>query len=182
MEELKHFKILNAINVNEKTEVKDDGQTKLTYLSWAWAWQEVKKQFPEAIYEIEKFENNLPYVYDEKTGYMVLQPFLENAVLHGLAPLSSNGLLQIDIKGENNALHITIADNGIGIEKSKQLRQTKKHNSRGMQLIKERLEILSSQAQQPVTLIIGENNTGADNPGTKVSLIIPQAIFEQLKK
>lgn len=68
---LKHFETLNAINVNDKTEVKDNGQTKLTYLSWAWAWQECKKNFPDATYEILKFENNLPYVYDEKTGYMV---------------------------------------------------------------------------------------------------------------
>ena len=53
---LTHFEKLNAINVNDKTEVKDNGQVKLTYLSWAWAWQECKKQFPDASYEIEKFE------------------------------------------------------------------------------------------------------------------------------
>ena len=65
------FETLNAINVNDKTEIKDNGYTKLTYLSWAWAWAEVKKAFPDAHYEVKKFENNLPYVYDEKTGYMV---------------------------------------------------------------------------------------------------------------
>lgn len=81
-EELTHFKILNAINVNEKTEAKDNGQTKLTYLSWAWAWQEVKKQFPEAIYEIEKFDNNLPYIYDENTGYMVFTKVTIEDITH----------------------------------------------------------------------------------------------------
>ena len=65
------FEKLNQINVNDKTEIKDNGTTKLTYLSWAWAWAEVKKVCPDAQYEIKKFENNLPYVYDEKTGYMV---------------------------------------------------------------------------------------------------------------
>lgn len=64
------FEILNDVNVNEHTEVKDTGKTKLTYLSWAWAWAEVKKRFPTASYEIIKF-NGLPYVYDEKTGFMV---------------------------------------------------------------------------------------------------------------
>lgn len=64
------FLTLNAINVNEHTETKDTGNVKLTYLSWAWAWAEVKKKFPDANYEIVKFEG-LPYVYDEKTGYMV---------------------------------------------------------------------------------------------------------------
>lgn len=67
----KVFETLNSINVNDKTEVKDNGITKLTYLSWAWAWAEVKKKYPDAQYEIKKFENNLPYVFDEKTGYMV---------------------------------------------------------------------------------------------------------------
>lgn len=80
--ELTHFEKLNAINVNDKTEVKDNGQVKLTYLSWAWAWQECKKQFPNASYEIEKFENNLPYVYDENTGYMVFTKVTIEDITH----------------------------------------------------------------------------------------------------
>ena len=63
---MEHFKKLNAIDVNSKTEKK----AKLTYLSWAWAWAETKKVYPDAMYKIHKF-NNLPYVFDEKTGYMV---------------------------------------------------------------------------------------------------------------
>lgn len=61
------FDVLNAINVNGHTEQKNG----LTYLSWAWAWAEVKKQFPGAEYEVVKQPNGLPYVYDELTGYMV---------------------------------------------------------------------------------------------------------------
>ena len=64
------FEVLNAVNVNEHTETKDTGKVKLTYLSWAWAWAEVKKRYPTASYEIIKF-NGLPYVYDERTGFMV---------------------------------------------------------------------------------------------------------------
>lgn len=79
---LKHFEILNAVNVNDKIEVKDNGQTKLKYLSWAWAWQECKKKFPNASYEIKKFENNLPYVYDEDTGYMVFTTVTIEDVTH----------------------------------------------------------------------------------------------------
>lgn len=60
------FENLNAINVNGHTEKKND----LTYLSWTWAWAEVKKAYPDAEYSIMKF-NGLPYVYDDKTGYMV---------------------------------------------------------------------------------------------------------------
>lgn len=42
------FAVLNAINVNEHAEKKNG----LTYLSWAWAWAEVKKVFPDAQYKI----------------------------------------------------------------------------------------------------------------------------------
>ena len=72
MENLEHFNKLFAINCNDKIEKKDNGSTKLTYLSWCYAWSEVKKLYPNARYEILKFgESKLPYVFDEKTGYMV---------------------------------------------------------------------------------------------------------------
>ena len=61
------FEKLSSINVNGHTEDKNG----LTYLSWVWAWSEIKKNYPSATYSIKKFENNLPYVYDENTGYMV---------------------------------------------------------------------------------------------------------------
>ena len=81
-EKITHFEILNAIDVNDKTEKKSNGSVELTYLSWAWAWQELKKKFPEATYEIEKFENNLPYVYDEQTGYMVFTKVTIENITH----------------------------------------------------------------------------------------------------
>lgn len=63
----KIFETLNSINVNGHTEKKNG----LTYLSWAWAWAEVMKAFPEAVYEIWKDDQNRPYLYDENLGYMV---------------------------------------------------------------------------------------------------------------
>lgn len=79
--EVTTFDVLNAVNVNEHTEVKDTGLVKLTYLSWAWAWSEVKKRFPKASYEIIKFDG-LPYVYDEKTGFMVYTTVTIDDVTH----------------------------------------------------------------------------------------------------
>lgn len=75
------FDILNAVNVNEHTETKDTGKVKLTYLSWAWAWSEVKKRFHDASYEIIKF-NGLPYVYDDKTGFMVYTTVTIDGITH----------------------------------------------------------------------------------------------------
>lgn len=61
------FESLSSVNVNEHTEEKGG----LTYLSWAWAIEETFKRYPDATYEILRFENNLPYVFDKETGYMV---------------------------------------------------------------------------------------------------------------
>jgi len=66
------FEKLNKTNVNEYIEKKKVNGKELSYLSWANAWAELKKEYPEATYIIKKFGNNqLPYVYDENTGYMV---------------------------------------------------------------------------------------------------------------
>lgn len=75
------FDELNAINVNDKTEKKKSGGTELTYLSWTWAWAEVKKRFPDAHYEIV-MHNGLPYVYDENTGYMVFTNVTIDGITH----------------------------------------------------------------------------------------------------
>ncbi len=62
------FETLFEINVNDHIEKKKD----LTYLSWPYAWAEVKKKYPNANYKIHLFgEKQLPYVFDESTGYMV---------------------------------------------------------------------------------------------------------------
>ena len=59
------FDSLNAINVNDRTEKKGN----LTYLSWSWAWQEVKKRFPDATYTYHRdSETNLPFAYKEGMG------------------------------------------------------------------------------------------------------------------
>ena len=73
------FDTLYNINVNEHTEQKNG----LTYLSWAWAWAEVKKKYPDAQYHICMFgEADLPYVYDPNTGYMVFTDMTINGITH----------------------------------------------------------------------------------------------------
>lgn len=109
---------------------------------------------------------------------MMLQPFLENAVMHGLMPLEEKGLLTIQVTAENNCLYIIITDNGIGIAKSKALRSGAKHKSKGMQLINERLELLSKLGKEPITLTITEANPNATNPGTEIILTIPQDVYD----
>lgn len=73
------FELLNAIDVNDKTEKKKN----LTYLSWAWAWAEVKKLFPDADYKIKRFgEEQFPYQHDPLLGYMVYTEVTINGLTH----------------------------------------------------------------------------------------------------
>lgn len=73
------FNELNSINVNNYVEEKKG----LSYLSWSFAWAEIKKRCPNASYIIKKFgENQLPYVYDDKTGYMVFTEMTIDGVTH----------------------------------------------------------------------------------------------------
>ena len=75
---LTSFEKLYQINVNDKTEDKNG----LTYLSWAFAIAEFKKVHPNMTYEVKKFENGLPYVYDENTGYMVFTSVTVDGLTH----------------------------------------------------------------------------------------------------
>ena len=60
------FDVLNAIDVNGHTEKKND----LTYLSWAWAWAEVKKHYPGAFYTIYENKDGLLYHTDGRTAWV----------------------------------------------------------------------------------------------------------------
>ena len=72
------FKELYEIDVKDKVEQKNG----LNYLSWAYAWAEAKKIDEKANYNILRFENNLPYVYDDHTGYMVFTTMTINDITH----------------------------------------------------------------------------------------------------
>lgn len=76
------FEDLNGLNINGHTEEKMVSGTKLTYLSWPWAWAEVKKRYPDAHYDIWKNERNLPYTYDPLTGFMVYTSVTIDGITH----------------------------------------------------------------------------------------------------
>ena len=86
MNALSIFEELYSINVNEHVEERNDGNKTLKYLSWTFAWSEFKKKLPDATYEIKKFTNDkgvlVPYMYDEKTGYMVVTSVTAGGMTH----------------------------------------------------------------------------------------------------
>ena len=102
---------------------------------------------------------------------MLLQPYIENAVWHGLRYKEEKGILEIKItKKRKDEIEITIADNGIGRKKSKALKteNQKKHNSKGLGNIKKRVTILNEMYKDKVDISIEDNQTDADDVGTKV--------------
>ena len=72
-----YFIELNNINVNEKTEQKNG----LTYLSWAWAWGELKKRHPDANYKVYENEQGWCYFTDGHTAW-VKTSVIVNAIEH----------------------------------------------------------------------------------------------------
>ena len=91
---------------------------------------------------------------------MLLQPYIENAVWHGLRYKDEKGVLDIGISEENaNSIKITITDNGIGREQSKALKTNnqKKHNSKGLGNISKRVEILNRMYKDRISVNVLDN-------------------------
>lgn len=107
---------------------------------------------------------------------MLMQPFVENAVHHGINKLpGSNGLITVTLQQAGNGWVAIIEDNGIGREKAAQLRDTQKeHLSAGMQITQERLQLLCKETNTPYLFNITDKTDAAGNPcGTLVKFNMP---------
>lgn len=109
---------------------------------------------------------------------MVMQPFLENALLHGIMPSSIAGELAIDLREQDQKLVITITDNGIGMANSQALKEDTQHKSRGMELIEKRMAALARFGMDPVTIRISPAFRDEKNPGNKIVLCIPAGLYQ----
>ena len=109
---------------------------------------------------------------------MMLQPLLENALLHGIMPSAIKGELEIHIEEVKKDLLITITDNGIGIESSRALKLNELHKSRGTELIQKRIAALSHFVKQPVTIDMFPAFEDDKNPGNCVRIFIPTDLYE----
>ncbi|PKV49482.1 tetratricopeptide repeat protein [Aquimarina sp. MAR_2010_214] len=104
---------------------------------------------------------------------MLLQPYVENAVWHGLRYKTEKGLLSIRFqKTTSESIEITITDDGIGRKKSKELKtqNQKLQKSRGMGNIKKRIAILNEMYKDKVDVFISDLDDNTE--GTQVKLIL----------
>lgn len=90
---------------------------------------------------------------------MFVQPFVENAVLHGVAHIEEKGMIKINFrKHGNDTIECEVMDNGIGITESKRRKQNLNsfHNSLAMTITKERMEIMNAHDLEKIRIITDE--------------------------
>lgn len=108
---------------------------------------------------------------------LLLQPFIENAIWHGLSGLETKKELCIEIKkGEGDYINIVITDNGRGRKLAREIRKKKiyKKDSVGLQITKERLTMFAKDKNTPFSFeIIDMKHKDGSAAGTKVHLKIP---------
>lgn len=132
--------------------------------------------------EKARFENKFDVVFtvqediDDETLIppMIIQPYVENAVNHGLHHLKNRkGKLSIGFGYKDDLLLITIEDNGIGRAAAQKLRSNPKHISRAMSITKERINTINESSEIKVSIVVADVMDGNDEPaGTKVQIRI----------
>jgi len=101
---------------------------------------------------------------------LIMQPFVENAIWHGIVPKSGAGHIDIFLSGDEDILIATIEDNGIGLTASSKLKRQlrRQHVSRGIQITVERLGPYGKMEMEEIQVESGQIL------GTRIRLFIPQ--------
>jgi len=105
---------------------------------------------------------------------MIVQPFVENAIWHGVSQLSDKGKITIRFNYVNEkSIRIVIEDNGIGFEKSKAFSKNKSHLNMASNLTQKRIQLIGEKYQVKTQLSYEELSPGETNPGAKITLLVP---------
>jgi tetratricopeptide (TPR) repeat protein len=105
---------------------------------------------------------------------LLIQPFVENAILHGLVPKNGKGKINVDFDVQNEQLICTITDDGIGLSESKLLKENSvtAHRSMALSITKKRLKIMESITSKSAKIEIQELKSDSQT-GTKAILYLP---------
>jgi sensor histidine kinase YesM len=107
---------------------------------------------------------------------MLIQPFIENSIIHGLMNKDGKGILKIQLHNQNNFITCTIEDNGVGRKEAARIKTGKliTHKSVGMALTNDRLEILNRDQKEKLSMQIEDLYDAQNLPlGTRVIIRIP---------
>ena len=136
-------------------------------------------QFLKNYLDINKlrFENDFEYQFNLQANInpasigispMILQPFVENALIHGIQSLQSNGQIELNFNIEKELLICEIVDNGVGREKANELGKYNMHASLGMDITERRLTFFNKGTSNSSLKIIDLKNNSGEAIGTKV--------------
>lgn len=192
-----HF-IFNSLNSIQKYILKNDRMKSSNYLSKFAALMRsnlnnslsnlitIEKEL-EALtlyldLEAMRFDNKFEYkininnqeLLKNKIPPMLIQPYVENAIWHGIMHSDKQGEILINFDKQENIILISITDNGVGRRNNQNQNIERKHKSVGTNLTENRIEVINSLYKTEMTLkyidLKDENQT---NSGTKVILSIP---------
>lgn len=109
---------------------------------------------------------------------LIIQPFVENAILHGLLPAKREGELSITLRQHNDLLYCSIEDNGIGREAARQIKERSGYNrkSHGMEITLKRIELFNKEHHRndlPVHIInLYKENGEAGGTRVEITLVL----------
>jgi tetratricopeptide (TPR) repeat protein len=111
---------------------------------------------------------------------MFLQPYVENAIWHGLSHKEKDKQLQIRIYRENGTVNYEIEDNGVGRKKAEELKSLfrKQHQSKGMELLNKRIKLLNTEYSSSIETAITDVLNYDEVTGTLVTIKIPLKLSE----
>ena len=135
----------------------------------------------EALRFKEKFDWTLTIDEDldtlaYKIPTMLIQPYVENAIMHGLMHKEGKGLIRIDLSFRDNLILCTIEDNGIGRDKSREINREKNHHhqSLGTTITESRLKLVNELYGRQMQVSYTDLTDHDGNPsGTRVEISIP---------
>ncbi|MDZ7777482.1 MAG: histidine kinase [Bacteroidales bacterium] len=101
---------------------------------------------------------------------MIIQPVVENAILHGIRYLqNTRGLIEISFTIKDDLLQIAVYDNGVGMAKASELEHKSMHTSRGSAIVRKRIRLLNQLNYSNITLdYLDLQKEGTPMQGTKV--------------
>lgn len=117
---------------------------------------------------------------------MIIQPFVENTLWHGIIDSGQKGMLTVSFSFEEiefdsvlcKSLIIKVTDNGIGINEARKHKK-EDHISKGIQIIEERLRLLSAKMQIPPPIMIEDLSNRRDHTqGTEVIISLPPQLYK----
>jgi len=131
-----------------------------------------------------RMEQRFTYKVDVDEGFdpeevmipsMIVQPFVENSIWHGISQLEEAGRVTILFTlMDDQTMKVTITDNGIGMARAKAFQNPGgTHLKMGMEMTRKRLELMGRKFGVQTRIDFAEACPGATNPGTRVEMIMP---------